>query len=244
MKLIALRLPVRPQMKLVTARLTEPWGDAPDTEWLARRCLPLRLASQNGWLILNPLPFVARWNGGPGVGDVDIRPTYDTGPMPPAFSNFGAGIITWRLPYLFRTPPGWNLLARGPANLPKPGAWPLEGLVETDWAPQTFTMNWQLEQDRTVTFEEDEPFCMIVPQERGRLEGFDPVIQDVQEDPEEWAGFAAFKASRDLFHREVHSGARPALDWQKHYFHGESPGGKKAPPDHQTRLFPRPFKES
>ena len=39
-----------------------------------------------------------------------------------AESLFGHGILTWTLPYLFRTPPGYNLLARGPANWPKDGS--------------------------------------------------------------------------------------------------------------------------
>src|SRR3712207_8402233 len=34
----------------------------------------------------------------------------------PARSHFGSGILTWNLPFLFRTPPGYNLHVRGPAN--------------------------------------------------------------------------------------------------------------------------------
>ena len=34
-------------------------------------------------------------------------------------SHFGSGILTWHLPLLFRTPPGYDLLVRGPANHPK-----------------------------------------------------------------------------------------------------------------------------
>ena len=45
----------------------------------------------------------------------------------PMSSHFGYGILTWTLPYLFRTPPDWNLLARGPSNLPKDGIQALEG---------------------------------------------------------------------------------------------------------------------
>jgi hypothetical protein len=41
---------------------------------------------------------------------------------PSAISHFGSGILTWNVPYLFRTPPGYNLLVRGPANWPKDAA--------------------------------------------------------------------------------------------------------------------------
>ena len=58
--------------------------------------------------------------------------------------NFGHGVLTWHLNYLFRTSPGYNLYARGPANWPKDGIVPLEGIIETDWSVATFTMNWKV----------------------------------------------------------------------------------------------------
>ena len=88
---------------------------------------------------------------------------------------FGYGVLTWTIPYLFRTDPGWNLLARGPANLPQDGVSALEGLVETDWATATFTMNWKMTRPGLpVRFEAGEPFCQIVPQRRHELEAFRP----------------------------------------------------------------------
>jgi Family of unknown function (DUF6065) len=39
-------------------------------------------------------------------------------------SHFGDGIRTWHLPMLFRTPPGYKLLVRGPANYPKEAVYP------------------------------------------------------------------------------------------------------------------------
>lgn len=49
-------------------------------------------------------------------------------------SHFGAGVVTFTVPYLFRTPPSYNLHVRGPTNMPKDGIYPLEGIVETDWS--------------------------------------------------------------------------------------------------------------
>jgi hypothetical protein len=38
-------------------------------------------------------------------------------------------------------------------------------LVETDWAVAAVSMNWQFTRpDTWVTFDRDEPICMIVPQ--------------------------------------------------------------------------------
>ena len=116
----------------------------------------------------------------------------------PVRSHFGFGVVTWNIPYVFRTPPGFNLLARGPANWPKDGACALEGLVETDWAFANFTMNWKLTRpDHPVTFEEGEPFCMIVPQRRGELESFDPEVCDMSDDAELSAEFREFAQNRD-----------------------------------------------
>ena len=73
-------------------------------------------------------------------------------------SHFGEGVITWNIPFLFRTSPGYNLLVRGPSNWIKDGVQALEGIVETDWAVQTFTMDWKFTRPRRwVRFEADEP---------------------------------------------------------------------------------------
>jgi hypothetical protein len=94
-----------------------------------------------------------------------------------ASSHFGYGIVTWNPRLLFHTPPGWNLVARGPANRPKRGITALEGIVETDWADATFTMNWQMtEPGFPVVFEAGEPYCLLMPVRRGSLERFAPAI--------------------------------------------------------------------
>src|SRR5213079_167162 len=118
--------------------------------------------------------FEVIWSGKPQVSALQIL--FAKGQHSPWVSSmFGYGIITWEIPYLFRTPPAYNLLARGPANLPKDGAYPLEGLVETDWSVASFTMNWMLTRpSHAVRFAKDEPICMLVPQKRSELEIFEP----------------------------------------------------------------------
>ena len=73
---------------------------------------------------------------------------------------------------VFRTEPGWNLFVGGSPNEPKDGLYPLSGVIETDWAPYSFTMNWQFTRpDHWISFEEGEPFCFLYPVQRGLLEG-------------------------------------------------------------------------
>jgi hypothetical protein len=223
------------------------WINAMTDRW-ANRCLPLVVANEAGWTLLNEVAFTATWDGDPTPHGVTIE--FDTPPPPPVpvHSHFGYGIVTWAVPYLFRTPPGYNLLARGPANWPKDGVSPLEGLVETDWSVATFTMNWKLTRPgHPVHFEEGEPFCMVVPQRRGELESFAPVIRDLESDPHTREGTKAWVESRHQ--AEVrkflaeYSGeyAEERAAWERHYYKGTAPDGRSAPV-HQTRLKLREFR--
>jgi hypothetical protein len=132
---------------------------------------------------------------------------------------------------------------RGPANWSKAGAYALEGVVETDWSIATFTMNWRLTHlHQTVQFDEGEPICMIVPQRRGELERFQPTIQDIQANPELYAGYEHWRASRKQFMIGKNTPGSGLTDqsWQKHYFQGAAPNGLVAP-EHQLKLNLRDF---
>jgi hypothetical protein len=206
------------------------------------RCLPLLVANEAGWVLLSPVSFRATWDGGERPDSLTIE--FAGGePRPlPVSSHFGHGVVTFGIPYVFRTPPGWNLLARGPANWPKEGIAPLEGLVETDWAFSNFTMNWKL--TRTgypVEFERGEPFCMLVPQRRGELESFRAEIRELGSDPRTQREFELFGENRDQmqmkkflsqYSREYEA---YRTDWERHYYKGLAPSGEPAP-EHQTHL--------
>jgi hypothetical protein len=208
----------------------------------ANRCLPLLIANQAGWFLLNSHRLRVTWNGGDGKDALELE--YLSGTQPyPATSHFGQGILTWHIPFMFRTPPGYNLLARGPANWPKDGAHALDGIVETDWAVATFTMNWKITAvDRPVLFDEGEPFCMVVPQPRGALEEFQPKIIELEDDPEVAEAFSKWSESRNRFLTGLANADEEALkqQWEKHYFRGTAPDGTKAPL-HQTKLHLREF---
>src|SRR5579884_2880748 len=140
----------RPVTPIVPASRWREWMNGTTLRY-ANRCLPLLMANESGWVFLNPAGFRVTWRGGDRVDALTID--YGTPGRPPdgqAVSLFGYGIVTLEPPYLLRTPPGWNTLVRGPANWPKHGICPLEGLVETDWACATFTMNWKLTGPGTV----------------------------------------------------------------------------------------------
>lgn len=228
--------------QIVPAAKARAWMDATN-ERFAYRCLPLLIANQAGWFILNEHAFDAIWDGTAAQSAIRIRPVERLKPVR-ATSHFGAGVLTFHIPYVFRTPPGYNLLVRGPANWPKDGIQALEGLVETDWATATFTMNWKFTRARRwVRFEAGEPICMIVPQRRGELEAFEPEIRNIAENPALEAGHAVWSASRARFLAGLRTREPEAVAtrWQKDYFQGRMPDGTRASGQHQTVLKLKPF---
>ncbi len=210
------------------------------------RCLPMLIANQSGWELRNPCAFTATWFGQDGV-DVMIQPDkHDADQLLP-ISHFGNGILTWRLPILFRTPEGYNLLARGPANYPKDAISPLEGIVETDWASASFSMSWKLTRKlMPVRFEVDEPICMIVPQRRAELEEFAPELRRIESDEDLQRKHEFFLRSRDAA-KQIEQVARVAagepVEWQGDYTRGRHTDGEAGAPDHQTRRHLRSFFE-
>ena len=90
---------------------------------------------------------------------MEVSPQFE----PAIKSQFGAGIITFSPPWLFRTPPGWDLYLKGPSNRWKPNCVPLEGVIETWWLNYTFTLNWKLVQPGTVVFRQGESLGQLLP---------------------------------------------------------------------------------
>jgi hypothetical protein len=225
---------------LVPAPSDRAWMDATGNRF-AYRCLPLVIANQAGWFVLNRHPVRATWTGGKEADAVRLESV--RGASPPVSSHFGSGIVTWSIPVLFRTPPGWNLRARGPANMPKDGACALEGIIETDWSVATFTMNWQLTRPGLpVVFRADEPICMVVPERRGDLEAFEPAIRPIGSDPELGARHAEWARGRAEFLKgiQVPGSEASRRGWERDYMVGRMPDGSR-PGQHQTKLRLRPF---
>jgi antitoxin (DNA-binding transcriptional repressor) of toxin-antitoxin stability system len=210
----------------------------------AYRCMPMLLANQTGWMICCQHDMRMTWDGTPGTNAIKIEVLGGEG-MCPALSSFGSGIVTFTIPYLFRTSPGYNLLVQGPANLPKDGISPLSGLVETDWAESTFTMNWMFTRpNHSVTFTKGEPIAMIIPLKRYEAEQFEPVIQLIDANPELKASYEVWANSRRKFNSDlkVKDSEAQKVGWQKHYAQGKTMDGQRTEV-HQSKIKLRPFKK-
>ena len=228
--------------RLVAAPVERGWMEQTPNGF-AYRCLPLNIANAHGWLVLNTASFVARWSGGNEVDAITIKPRAHGAPLL-ASSHFGSGILTFSVAGLFRTEPGYDLLVTGPFNNPKDAVQPLTGIVETDWSPFTFTMNWKFTRALVpVAFGRDEPFCMIFPILRSLIETVEPEIRSLDEDPEVREAYRAWAESRQTFNQglKVPGSEARTEKWQKDYFRGSGRFG--APPDnHRTKLQLRDFK--
>jgi len=213
----------------------------------ATRCLPLKIANQTGWFILNTHTIHITWNGGMSPEDLDVQfagPPRDGEPREEAMkprSHFGSGIVTWTIPFLFRTPPHVNLYVRGPSNLYKKGAYPLDAIVETDWTVATFTMNWQiLIKNEPVIFEANEPICMFFPLPRGYVDGFEPKLMNLSQSADIYGNHMDWVESREwALDSLLTPKERP---WGGDYLKGHQPSGS-APADHQKTVNPKRFKD-
>jgi hypothetical protein len=218
-KIIAYQIHHGDAAQIRPASAARKWMDDADRKF-PYRCLPLMIANQYGWEILSSDDFRATWDGSSRPQGIRIEKLGDECPLH-CHSHFGEGILTFQLPFLFRTPKGWNLMVRGPANNPKDGIIALDGIVETDWAPSTFTMNWLFTRACTVEFMRGEPICLFFPIQRGVIESFDGEVVNLKVNPELNGKFCEWSLSRNRFLLGLQNGEPEVIHqgWQKDYIH-------------------------
>jgi len=220
------------------APLTRPWMDR-IADNHAYRCLPLNIANSHGWEVLSPCAFSAKWSG--GIHARDLKLTANDGyPRLSDFAvtHFAYGIVTFHLSYLFRTEPGWDLFATGPLNGGKDGIAPLTGVIETDWLPYPFTMNWQMTRPGRVRFKKGEPICLVYPVPASAVVDTEPEIRNLADDPDLMEQALAWKDRRDEFMQRFNSGDQSArkAGWQRDYFLGRRPDGSAPDAQHVNKL--------
>lgn len=242
-------------MKLVAYSLSGDHADSPlpasrEREWMsateaqfARHCLPMLVANAYGWTIGCPAAFTAIWDG--GKSECSIRIDHDDGIKLPVHSAFGHGILTFDIPFLFRTADRHDLFVGGPINSPKHGIAALAGVVETDWTSATFSMNWLFTSPAVpVRFEQGEPVCQFFPVTRGALESVRPVVMALGADSAAEAQYNAWARSRVAFNADLEAGHVENGDWQKTYVRGRRLTESGDVPDraHVTNLRLRKFR--
>lgn len=224
------------------------WSIEPSTgrqDWMSQtmdqaalRCLPLLMAGQAGWVIKCPVGFSVVWNGKRPRGEsLQFKFEEDAGHhSTQVVSNFGLGIVTFAIPWLFRTNEGLGLLVRGPANYFKDNAVPLEGIVESDWAPYTFTMNWKIIQPkRPVWFKKGDPICMITPFPLDLLEKVRPSFASFDDDPDLFDEFLHWRDHRKKQMQEATAARSSEGLFRLDYLKGLHPDGTRTR-EHRSSL--------
>lgn len=212
------------------------------------RCLPLAVANQHGWAIYPTSPVIAKIVD--PTSDMKhrkekIKILQDKNNI--ANSHFGEDTITFRMPFLVRTPPGYNLWIGGAPNTFKRGAVALTGIYETDWAPMSFTMNWRFtEYNYNVMWKPTDPVAFIFPIKRQDIKDFtlvhkshnNPSVQDRLEEFKYWT-----RERKSYIDAHAEGKRNPTNNpneraWQGHYIRGEIPRtGAKCPISDHTVKF-------
>jgi hypothetical protein len=136
-------------------------------------------------------------------------------------------------------------MVQGPINRPKDGIATLTGVVETDWSPYSFTMNWLFTRAATpVWFARDEPICHIFPVCRRDVEAVEPEMRALSSASELQAQHELWAETRRGFNRDLDRlrSKAHAQKWQKFYQRGVAAGSDRVQTKgHRTRMRIRPF---
>jgi hypothetical protein len=154
-------------------------------------CEAVTSASAFGWYLFPPLEFHVQWDGTdflwthgdaddwfplvsehfPGLRDVfdEKAPEDVRGFAPPFVTRMGPpGVLQVWTGFFARTTPGWSVLVRPPANLPRSHDYePYEGIVETDrWFSPIFANLRVSSSNRPILFEPTRPLVQVQPLRR------------------------------------------------------------------------------
>ncbi len=240
------------QQTLTAYRLgdTTGWSIVPaerSREWMDRTprkaaywCLPVAMANQAGWIIRLPSMVTATWTGKDSADAVKLDFPGKTNRLKGLVgTNFGAGIVSFALPWVFKTNDGTGLWVRGEPNGHVPDCVPLEGIVETDWSPFPFTMNYRIvKRNTTVYFPEGMALCILSPVRMDLFEATKPRMMNASDDPELVEELNRHAKKRKMQTGQIKPDAdmvdsqgrtKPVLD----YFKGETTAGESGEGKHR-----------
>lgn len=163
-------IPVVPLPLIRPAPMLRDWMDGPLA--FSRFCTPLKMASAYGWEVLAPCDISVAWNGGPAAADLIVQGSEDLTHV--CDSHIGQGMLSFNLPFLIKAPRGWDVMITGPLSAPKPGLYPISGLVEADWNFGRLSMSYRVTvANLLLRWTKGEPIAQFFPVRRADLERFE-----------------------------------------------------------------------
>lgn len=182
-----------------------------------RYCEAATSAAGFGYYLFSPIGFSVQWDGHEIIWTYDGAnewiPLRGSAQFPGFRDHFDAvapqeikefsppflgamqepGLLQIWTGLVVRTAPGWSLLVRAPANLPRGGAWePYEGIVETDhWFGPLITNVRLTKTNVPIDFRPDYPLLQAQPiprhvYEDATLNNYEIVPDLAQLTPEDW----------------------------------------------------------
>lgn len=205
------------EFKIVPLSAKREWMNLTGSAF-AYRCVPLNVANTYGWAVINPENFTAEWNGEEGIDAIKVR--FDNPYSNFAASHFGHGVLTISVDFILKTDPGISVFVRGIPNNILDNIVPLDGIVETDWLPFTFTYNYKFIKPGIVEFKKDEPLFSFFPIQRGFIEDFSITPTKIEDDKDFFEDYKKYRDSRNSY-LEHNDGS-----FQKFYANGTGADGK------------------
>jgi len=160
------------------------------------KCIPLNVANQTGWQVLSPIEFCANWNGGEHPKDVEVH-YHEESRSDFVAGHFGHGILTIMPDFILKTPKGISTYVKGVSNYPLDLIYPLEGSIETDWLPFTFTFNYKFTRPGEIIFQKGQPLFSFFPIKRGYLEKYKITRSNISNNSETYEQYKIFEKARE-----------------------------------------------
>jgi hypothetical protein len=209
--------------KISPGKVKRDWMD--DTDNHAYKCLPLNIANQHGWVAECPEDFVAIWDGGNELESIKIYPEVHF-----ATSHFAYGILTINVDFLITTDKNISIYVKGVPNFNVKNLYPLEGIVETDWLPFTFTMNYKFHTPGAAIFKKGDPLFSFFPIERSFIESFKIESKPIKENEELFKKYEEYSNSRAKWLGDNTPGV------QKYYIDKRVVNSKQDVYNHKTKI--------
>jgi hypothetical protein len=198
-------------------------------EKIAYRCIPINVANQYGWQVLSPIEFCANWNGGNLSEDIQVH-YHDNCKSNFASSHFGSGILSIVPDFILKTNEDISIYVRGIPNMFMDGIHPIEGVVETDWLPFTFTFNYQFTKPGEIIFKKNQPLFSFFPIKRGFIESFKTNKDFIVNNNDLNEEYIAYKDARINYQKNNN------LNGQKFYSKTKTPTKKHNIKTHQKQI--------